>query len=224
MNTSIDNSLLNRFCSFSARDSLFFSFEGIEGAGKSTQITKFKNYLEERGYSVLLVREPGGTPFGEKLRNAILQSTAPLDPIAEAHLFASSRAQLLFEKSLPHLQQKKHAVIYDRYLDSSLAYQGVARGLGMQTILEIHSHYPLTILPTMTFYIKISVECSLARQAARNQEKDYFESEPEDFYKNLIMGYDLAANIFSERFAIIDGEKPAPQVFAQIVEFSKRLL
>lgn len=208
--------LLQRFQSFNKKDRYFISFEGIEGAGKSTQITRFKELVESLGYSVLLVREPGGTPFGEKLRQAILQSSAPLDPIAEAHLFASSRAQLLYEKSLKHLEKPKSVVIYDRYIDSSLAYQGVARGLGFKTILEIHSHSPLTILPTLTFYIKISLDCSLKRQTMRNQQKDYFESETQEFYKKLIEGYDRASLTFPQRFAIIDGEQDIEGVFKQI--------
>lgn len=215
-NCIINEDLKKRFSRYKSENSYFLSFEGIEGAGKSTQIVRFKQELERDGYNVLLVREPGGTVFGEKLREAILLSESPLDPIAEAHLFASSRAQLLFEKTLKHLEKDKSIVIYDRYIDSSIAYQGVARGLGVETILEIHSHYPLTSLPQTTFYIKISLECSLKRQAARNQEKDYFESENQNFYKKLIEGYEQSAQIFPERFAIIDGEKEIDEVYSQI--------
>ena len=215
-NCIINEELKNRFSRHNDKNSFFLSFEGIEGAGKSTQIIRFKKDLEQDGYDVLVVREPGGTIFGEKLREAILLSESQLDPIAEAHLFASSRAQLLFEKSFKHLQKDKSVVIYDRYIDSSIAYQGVARGLGVDTILEIHSHYPLTSLPQTTFYIKISLECSLRRQAARNQEKDYFESENQNFYKKLIQGYEQSSQIFPERFAIIDGEQNIDGVYSQI--------
>lgn len=215
-NCIINEELKNRFSRHNDKNSFFLSFEGIEGAGKSTQIIRFKKDLEQDGYDVLVVREPGGTIFGEKLREAILLSESQLDPIAEAHLFASSRAQLLFEKSFKHLQKDKSVVIYDRYIDSSIAYQGVARGLGVDTILEIHSHYPLTSLPQTTFYIKISLECSLRRQAARNQEKDYFESENKNFYKKLIQGYEQSSQIFPERFAIIDGEQNIDGVYSQI--------
>lgn len=216
--------ILQRFSRFTADDSYFISFEGIEGAGKSTQIQRFQELIESQGFKTLLVREPGGTIFGEKLREAILQSECPLDPIAEAHLFASSRAQLLFEKSLKHLEKSKTVVIYDRYIDSSLAYQGIARGLGIDTILEIHSHYPLTTLPTLTFYIKISLECSLERQALRNQQKDYFESETKNFYAQLINGYNQAASIFPQRFATIDGERDVDNVFKQIEQSWNRLI
>ena len=221
---NIDPALLERFSSFKSKKSFLLSFEGIEGAGKSTQIIRFKDKLEQDGYDVLLVREPGGTVFGEHLREAILHSESPLDPIAEAHLFASSRAQLLFEKTLKHLERPNSVVIYDRYIDSSIAYQGVARGLGVEKILEIHAHAPLTTLPQKTFYIRISLECSLKRQAARNQEKDYFESENNNFYQKLIDGYDQAHQLFPQRFSIIDGEQDIDHVFSQICQAWESLL
>ena len=192
------------------------SFEGIEGAGKSTHINKLKEDLENEGYTVFITREPGGTKFGEKLREAILCSDVPLGPIAEAHLFASSRAQLLKELTLEKLKIPKTIVIYDRFLDSSLAYQGVARGLGIETILEIHSHYPLTTVPNLTLYIEISLETSKHRQKLRGNEKDYFESEKDPFYRSLIEGYTIASQIFKDRFAVIDGEKSIDGVYEQI--------
>ena len=142
----------------SMTNAMMISFEGIEGSGKSTQIKLLKAYFEDKKYPVLLVREPGGTDFGEKLREAILHSQNEIAPLAEAHLFASSRAQLLTQKILPHLEQKNAVVLIDRYLDSSIAYQAMARGLGLQTILDLHSHAPLNTLPNMTFYLDISVE------------------------------------------------------------------
>jgi len=155
-----------------AAKGLFISFEGIEGAGKSTQIKLLTEKLEKQGMNVLCVREPGGTRFGEKLRQAILHSTKPLHPYSEALLFASSRGQLLHEKILPHLEKENSVIICDRYIDSSLAYQGLAREFGMDKILQIHSHSPLTTLPHLTFYIQISVECSFERQTTRNEEKN----------------------------------------------------
>ena len=194
-----------KFKSFS--QSLFISFEGIEGSGKTTQIQFLKTYFENKGYKVLLLREPGGTVFGERLRTAILESNSPIDPLAEAHLFASSRAQLLSEKILPHLSQEKSVVLLDRYLDSSIAYQGVARGLGVQTIIDLHSHKPLNIVPNKTFYLKIDIETSMDRQNARGAEKDYFEKEEKSFYQNLIDGYDQASELFSDRIEIIDAKR-----------------
>lgn len=188
----------------SSHDSHFISFEGIEGSGKSTQIKILKNFLEEKGYQVLLLREPGGSSFGEKLRAAILDSQTPLSPLAEAHLFASSRAQLLFEKILPFLEKEKSIVLLDRYIDSSFAYQGQARGLGIDTIIDIHAHSPLNIMPSKTFYLKIDLETSHKRQAARGNSKDYFEKENKHFYTQLIEGFEKASTLFPERIVTID--------------------
>ena len=122
---------------------LFLSFEGLDGSGKTTQISKTKEWLENKNWNVMVLREPGGTVFGEKLRSAILETQEDIDPLAQAMLFASSRAQLLSKKILPFLSNKNHCVILDRYIDSSIAYQGYAAGLGMETITQLHSihHY-----------------------------------------------------------------------------------
>ncbi len=222
---SISQKLISKFQAPDFKDSYMISFEGIEGAGKSTHINRLKEDLEKEGFTVYITREPGGTAFGEKLREAILQSEVPLDPIAEAHLFASSRAQLLKEFTLEKLKTPKTIVIYDRYLDSSLAYQGIARGLGISTILEVHSHYPLTTVPNLTLYIEISLETSKYRQGVRGNEKDYFESEKDAFYNKLIDGYMFASGIFKDRFAVIDGEHDKEEVYRQIKEAAfKRLL
>lgn len=222
---NISKELISKFKSPQFEDSFMLSFEGIEGAGKSTHINRLKEDLEKEGYTVYVTREPGGTQFGEKLREAILCSEVALEPIAEAHLFASSRAQLLKELTLEKLKTPKTIVIYDRYLDSSLAYQGIARGLGISTILEVHSHYPLTTVPNLTLYIEISLETSKHRQGIRGNEKDYFESEKDTFYRSLIEGYQTASKLFENRFALIDGEKDVEGVYQQIKEQTfKRIL
>lgn len=197
-------------------NSYFISFEGIEGAGKTSHMAKLKNDLEAKGFKVLLIREPGGTPFGEKLREAILSSSEKLEAIAEAYLFASSRAQLLKEVILPHLSKDRHIIICDRYIDSSIAYQGVGRNLGIENILSIHNHFPLTVLPDMTLYIKISVTTSMNRQQNRGGKKDYFESETIDFYNRLVKGYDMAEKFFPDRISIIDGENDMESVYQDI--------
>ena len=186
---------------------LFISFEGIEGAGKSTQIKLLTEHLQNNNKEVLCVREPGGTRFGEKLRQAILHSTKSLHPYSEALLFASSRGQLLQEKILPFLDRPSKVVICDRYIDSSLVYQGMARELGGKCILDLHAHPPLNTLPHITFFIEISVECSFERQAARNNAKDYFESEKIQFYQKLSTGYKEISASAPQRVKVIDGEK-----------------
>ncbi len=209
---TISYELLSRFTPLTNAKSLFLSFEGIEGAGKSTQINTAFKFLKSLGYDVLLLREPGGTEFGEQLRSAILTSQKDLHPLSEACLFASSRAQLLYEVILPKLKMDGTAVICDRYIDSSIAYQGYARKLGTQTVLEIHGHYPLTIVPHQTFYIKISPQTSIERQKIRNQKKDYFESKGLAFYESLVKGYEEAARLFPNRIISINGEQDQTKV------------
>ncbi len=204
--------------------SYFLSFEGIEGAGKSSQIVKVIEYLEQKGFRVIRMREPGGTKFGEKLRQAILESKSEIHPIAEAHLFASSRAQLLSEVTLKELKIPGTIIIYDRYIDSTFAYQGKAGGLGMETVLRLHQDFPLSTVPHLTLYIKIGLDTSQKRQTVRNAPKDYFESQGKEFYQNLIAGYEEAAETFPDRISVINGEKDFNSVFEQIcLELDKLL-
>ncbi len=163
-----------------------------------------------------MVREPGGTSFGESLRQAILGQQQKLHALAEAHLFCASRAQLLTEKILPMLANKSGVVLCDRYLDSSIAYQGLAGGLGIQTILELHQHAPLNLLPDRTYYLKISVEESYARQQLRGNQKDYFESQKSEFHQSLVSALDQLAQLFPERFIVLDGARSVQDVWAQI--------
>lgn len=201
---AITPELLKSFRAPTFPGSFLLSFEGIEGAGKSSQIIQLKNFLEQKNFRVIILREPGGTPFGEKLRQAILETTTEITPLAEAHLFASSRAQLMTEVTMKELSVPNTVVIYDRYLDSSLAYQGHARGLGIPEVLEIHNIFPLNLVPHLTFYLHIDVETSIERQKIRNSIKDYFESKGETFYKKLIVGYDQALELFPKRIKKLD--------------------
>jgi len=218
MNTSLDISaeLLSKFRTPAFPGSYFLSIEGIEGAGKSTQIIKIKDFLESKGLRVLILREPGGTPFGEKLRQAVLTSTTKIHPVAEAHLFASARAQLFQEVTLKELEIPGTVILYDRYIDSTLAYQGKGRNLGSKTVLEMHQKFPLNLMPHLTFYLKINLETSMNRQKMRNAPKDYFESQGEDFYLKLIAGYEEALKLFPNRIVPIDANKNVDSVFSQI--------
>lgn len=195
-----------------------FSFEGIEGSGKSTQIQLLKEHFEQNGKQVHCFREPGGTDFGEQLRLAILNSKQALEPVAEAYLFAASRSQLLREKILPLLSEPENMVLLDRYIHSSLAYQGKARGLGINEILKIHSIEPLNLLPFKTFYLEIDIQTSLQRQAKRGHEKDYFEQEKEAFTQKLIEGFEECKNLFPKSFITISGSDDPEKVHHQILE------
>lgn len=220
----ITQELLNSFRAPAFPGSFFLSFEGIEGAGKSTQIIKLKNYLESKNFRVLVLREPGGTPFGEKMRQAILETKTEITPLAEAHLFASSRAQLLTEVILKELSVPNTIIICDRYIDSSLVYQGHSRGLGVAEVLNIHNAFPLNLVPHLTFYLRINVETSEKRQKMRNAPKDYFESKGVDFYKKLVVGYDLVAELFPHRILKLDAEVSLDEMTMVIFEATNKLI
>ncbi len=220
----ITHELLNSFRAPAFPGSFFISFEGIEGAGKSTQITKLKTYLEAKNFRVLILREPGGTPFGEKLRQAILETKTEITPLAEAHLFASSRAQLLTEVIMKELSVANTIIICDRYIDSSLVYQGHSRGLGVAEVLEIHNNFPLNLVPHLTFYLRISADTSEKRQKMRNAPKDYFESKGIEFYKKLVVGYDLMAELFPKRILKIDAEGSLESVTFKITEVVESMI
>jgi len=210
--------LAQDFKNWNKTNSLLISFEGIEGSGKTTQIQMLAKYFESKGRQVTCLREPGGTTFGEQLRSAILDSNEKIHPLAEAHLFASSRAQLLSQKIIPLLEKRDQIIILDRYIDSSLAYQGMARKLGAHTVLKIHSDYPLNLFPNLTFYLKIDLQTSMVRQQKRNNIKDYFEKEDSSFYQDLINGFELGAQLFPRRVSVIDASQDVENVHQQIID------
>lgn len=221
----ITHELLSSFRAPAFPGSFFLSFEGIEGAGKSTQITRLKKYLEEeKNFRVLVLREPGGTPFGEKLRQAILETKTEISPLAEAHLFASSRSQLLSEVILKELSIPNSVIICDRYIDSSIVYQGHARGLGVAEVLEIHNIFPLNLVPHLTFYLSIGFLTSENRQKTRNAPKDYFEAKGIEFYKKLIVGYDLMHELFPNRILKLDAEGSPDEVTALIFNAMENMI
>ena len=220
----ITQELLNSFRSPAFPGSFFLSFEGIEGAGKSTQIVRLKNHLENKNFRVLILREPGGTPFGEKMRQAILETKSEITPLAEAHLFASSRAQLLSEVILKELAVPNTVIICDRYIDSSLVYQGHSRGLGVAEVLNLHNAFPLNLVPHLTFYLRIGVETSEKRQKMRNAPKDYFEAKGVEFYKKLVVGYDLVAELFPNRILKLDAEVNLDEMTMRITEVVDNLI
>lgn len=224
MNTSISPHLLDLFTPPQTNQGFMISFEGIEGSGKSTQIKMLEKYLQQNKWRTLVLREPGGTNFGEQLRSTILKSQSVIHPLAECHLFLSSRVQLLVEKILPFLKQPHSVVLLDRYIDSSLAYQGVAGGLGIETVLTLHQFHPLNLVPHRTYFLDIDLSLSLERQRQRGDEKDYFESQHEDFYQKLILGYHTSANIFKNRIKTLQGDQKPEMLAASIVEDFENIL
>jgi dTMP kinase len=182
------------------REDIWISFEGIEGTGKSTQIERLARRLRARGDAVLLTREPGGTELGQALREVLLRpSPRPMDPMAELLLYTADRVQHLVEIILPALQRGE-IVLCDRYLDATLAYQGYARGLGSESVLELHRNPPLDRRPTRTVLLDLDPATALARARQRNagagldRSEGRFEQERIEFHARVRAGYlELAA-------------------------------
>jgi dTMP kinase len=186
---------------------MFITFEGVDGSGKSTQVRLLAELLRAEGRSVLETREPGGTELGETVRELILAGGS-LAPWAEALLFAAARAQLVDEVIRPALARGED-VLSDRYLDSSLAYQGLARGLGVERVLEVNLAATGHLLPDRTFLIQVPLD-QAARQ--RGDDPDRIESEGDDFVERVDSAYRDLAGIFAQRIVTVDGSQPASEV------------
>jgi dTMP kinase len=190
---------------------MFITFEGVDGSGKSTQVRLVAERLRSEGREVLTTREPGGTAFGERVRDLILGGD-DLAPWAEAALFAAARAQLVDEVIRP-AQARGEDILCDRYIDSSLAYQGLARGLGVERVLELNLAATGHLLPDRTFLILVPLEQAKLR---RGDDPDRIEREGEDFVARVDGAYHELAAIFAERIVTVDGSQP-PQEVAELI-------
>ena len=196
----------------------FIVFEGGEGAGKTTQIEALVRWLEARGEKVVTTREPGGTAIGARIRDLLLDpDSAGMDPRAEALLYAADRAQHVKDVILPALRSGR-TVISDRFIDSSLAYQGVARGLGLEEIYRISEWATGGLLPDLVFYLNVDADEGLARIV---ESPDRIEQEKREFHDKVTEGYLQLAQRFASRFVVLDASKPASQVHASVVETIK---
>lgn len=167
---------------------LFVSIEGLDGSGKTTQINKIKDYVESKGYQTLIVREPGGTIIGEKVRDILLDNNhLEMTSVAEMLLYASSRAQLFEEKIKPYLD-KGFCVICDRFVDSSVAYQGYGRLIDPKKVLETNLIAINNRMPDITFYLDIDPEESLQRRFNATKT-DRLENEAMEFHHRVSEGY-----------------------------------
>jgi dTMP kinase len=200
---------------------LFVAFEGVEGAGKGTQIRLAKEWLEAQGIDVLVTREPGGTPVGEELRRMLLaHDTGHLEPKTEALLFAAARAQHVAAVIRPALAEGK-VVICDRYIDSSVAYQGWARGLGEQDVLTLNVWATQGLFPDLVLLLHLEPEAGLLRTL---EEPDRIEMEGQDFHAKVSDAYLRIAEEHPERFVVVDADQPPEKVHEQVVEALGRLL
>ena len=193
---------------------IFISFEGIDGCGKSTQTELLYKYIMASGRDVILTREPGGTPISEKIRAIILDPENKEESgVTEALLYAASRAQLVSEKIRPALDIGS-VVICDRFLDSSLAYQAYARGLG-EPVLMINKFAVQGTLPDITFYLDIAPELSRERQISRGK-LDRLEQEGIELQKRVYEGYKRLAELYPKRIRVIDASASVDCVFESI--------
>ena len=204
---------------------MFITFEGGEGSGKSTAIRKIVAELEKEGHEVVLTREPGGTPISEEIRNVILdKKNTDMDPRTEALLYAASRRQHIVQKILPALKEGK-IVICDRYLDSSLAYQGGARGLGIDNVLNVNLFATEGLEPDLTLLFDIKPEEGLARIAANSgREVNRLDAEKLSFHRAVRSAFLSLAKRFPKRYFIIDASKNPDEVYeAALKEIEARL-
>jgi dTMP kinase len=188
---------------------VFVTFEGIDRSGKTTQARLLANAL---GDEALLVREPGGTPAAERIREIVKDTEVELSPIAETLLFGAARADLLHRVVRPALEDGK-TVISDRYIDSTVAYQGGARGLGIERIEELNEWIAGGLWPDVTFLL--DVPSDVAR--LRGGEADRFEREGEELQRAVAAAYDRLAERHAHRYVRIDSAQPKRQVHEQVM-------
>lgn len=192
----------------------FLSFEGPDKAGKSTQIKLFCQYLEQKGIPHLLTREPGGCPVSEKIRALILDPDNEMGDLCEALLYAAARSELVHSVIRPALE-KGIWVICDRYVDSSIAYQGYGRGLGEQTVRSLNNLATESLLPDLSFYFRIDPDLAMQRATGA---KDRMEQTDDLFRHKVAEGYEALYQSHPERYCLIHADASVEQVHKQVID------
>lgn len=196
---------------------LFITIEGMDGSGKTTQINKLKQHFEHEGKEVVLTREPGGTVISEAIREIILDIRyKEMDPVTEALLYAASRAQHVREYILPLIEQGK-IIICDRYVDSSMVYQGHARGLGEEMVGMINGFATGGLKPDLTFFLDLEHTKGMSRKS-NQQELDRLEAEKEHFHQKVREGYHHLVKNNKDRMISIDASQSIEAVHEAILE------
>ena len=193
----------------------FITMEGPDGSGKSTQIQLLRDYLSEKGYDIIVCREPGGTKISEAIRQVILNKEfTEMGNMTEMLLYAAARAQLMEEVIRPALNEDK-IVICDRFVESSAVYQGIARGMGIDLVYEVNQYAIGDTLPDLTIMIDIDAETGISRKK-KQAELDRMEREAIDFHEKVVSGYREIADKYPERILRIDGNRSIDNIHAQI--------
>lgn len=190
----------------------FITFEGADGSGKTTQIEMIKKYLENQGKEVLLTREPGGSDLGNKIRDILLHYDGEVDSLAELLLYMADRAQHVKKVILPALLEGK-TVLCDRYTDSSVSYQGYARGLDIERIMKLNNIATDGLEPDLTIVFDVETQTAIQRVG---DIKDRLEQEGIEFHKKLRYGYLELAKKFPERIKVVDANLSIQEVFEQV--------
>jgi dTMP kinase len=190
---------------------VFVTFEGIDGSGKTTQAALLAEWALGEGHEVVAVREPGGTPLGERVRELLLDGPE-MSAWAEAALFAAARAELAERVIRPALLRGAW-VVCDRYVDSSLAYQGVARGLGIDAVRELNAAATGGLTPDLTFVLLVDLGVALARRAGR---PDRIEREAADFVRRVDAGYRELVSAAPGRYVVLDGALPPGEIARRV--------
>lgn len=194
----------------------FVTLEGGEGSGKSTQLKLLEDYLDKGGYDVIYTREPGGTPISEEIRKILLGGkNVEMSDETEALLFAAARAQHIKEKILPAIAEGK-TVVCDRYVHSSLVYQGYARGLG-EFVEKVNSYALENCMPDVTIFLDITPERAFARKGGADAD-DRLEQSGIDFHRRVYDGYVRMAKKFPDHFVRVNADRGIDEVFAEILD------
>jgi len=193
---------------------MFITFEGLDASGKSTQAELTAERFRESGENVIVIREPGGTELGEKVRSILLDVNSTIEPVAEVFLFSAARAQLVREVIRPALSQGD-IVICDRYVDSTTSYQGYGREISLESIHAINRLAIEDVSPDLTFFIDISIDEIERRQRAAGISADRMERAGRDFFERARKGY-YELSRTEKRLKIIQGERSPEDIFSEI--------
>jgi len=201
----------------------FITFEGGDGAGKTTQIEKLRGWLERQGHTVVVTREPGGTDIGVELRNIVLHHRGFLAPRAEAMLYAADRAHHIHTVVRPALERGE-VVVQDRYSDSSVAYQGAGRVLSEDEVRDLSLWATESLIPQLTVVLDIPSDIARQRRDSDNRVFDRLEAEADDFHERVRQAYHRLADAEPDRFLMIDGQRPIDDIHAEVVSRVSALL